>query len=36
MKMETTIAAIEEGAIERIVLASGSMVRSDDLVVVLL
>ena len=34
MRMETTIAATEEGSIVQIVLLPGSMVKSDDLVVV--
>ena len=35
MKMETTIAATVDGAISRIILQAGAMVRTDDLVVVL-
>ncbi len=35
MKMETTIAATDEGAVGRIVLQPGSMVKTDDLVLVM-
>jgi pyruvate carboxylase len=35
MKMETTIAATVDGAISRIILQAGAMVRTDDLVVIL-
>jgi pyruvate carboxylase len=35
MKMETTIAATEDGEVGQVVLPSGSMVKTDDLVVVL-
>ncbi|MEO9511267.1 MAG: pyruvate carboxylase [Flavobacteriaceae bacterium] len=35
MKMETTVTATEEGIVERIQLSSGSLVNSDDLVLVL-
>ena len=36
MKMETTIAANEDGVVSEVVLPPGSMVKQDDLVVVLL
>ncbi|KQC29556.1 pyruvate carboxylase [Flagellimonas eckloniae] len=35
MKMETTVTATEEGIVERIQLTSGSLVNSDDLILVL-
>ena len=34
MKMETTIAATEEGSIALVILSPGAMVKTDDLVLV--
>ena len=35
MKMETTVTATEEGVVDRVQLSGGSLVNSEDLVLVL-